>query len=58
MVVPIVHEGAESTEAYFPPGEWYNIHNGERYVGGNRHEVVNKLPNPTPVFLRDGAILF
>ena len=27
LIAPIVHEGANSTEAYFPAGTWYNLYN-------------------------------
>lgn len=56
LVAPVLDSGVVSRRVYFPDGTWSSIYDGQRFESG-WHEVDAPLGR-TPVFVRDGAILF
>ena len=57
LVAPVIHEAADSREAYLPQGtEWTEVATGRVHKGGTR--VVCRAPLDTiPLFLRKGSAL-
>jgi alpha-glucosidase (family GH31 glycosyl hydrolase) len=71
MTTPIVYQGQEKRDVYFPGnGEtWYqfqlNTHSGKveadkiaKFEGKTKQVIINPLPSPPPTFLRAGYMLF
>ncbi|KAE9019239.1 hypothetical protein PR001_g13929 [Phytophthora rubi] len=61
MVSPVVHEGAISTEVYFPDAHWYDAHSGKltldpAAVENRRVSLLTPLPK-LQVHLRGGYIV-
>ncbi|UIZ28042.1 hypothetical protein KXD40_004675 [Peronospora effusa] len=61
MISPVVHEGAISTEVYFPAAHWYDAHSGKLALdpaaGDNRRvSLLTPLPK-LQVHLRGGYIV-
>ncbi|CAH0474863.1 unnamed protein product [Peronospora belbahrii] len=61
MISPVVHEGAISTEVYFPAGHWYDAHSGKMTLdpaasGNRRVSLLTPLPK-LQVHLRGGYIV-
>ncbi|KAF1772377.1 Galactose mutarotase, N-terminal barrel [Phytophthora cactorum] len=61
MVSPVVHEGAISTEVYFPDANWYDAHSGKLALdpaAGDSRRVSLLTPLPKlQVHLRGGYII-
>jgi alpha-glucosidase (family GH31 glycosyl hydrolase) len=62
MVTPILYENETSTKAYFPTGRWFNFYSGEITQNSgdtpNMQTVVNPLPLPPPLFIREGTLMY
>jgi len=56
LVAPVFDSGAVSRKIYLPDGKWDNLYDGADVESG-WHEV-NAPIGKTPVFVRDGTILF
>lgn len=56
LVAPVLDSGVVSRRVYFPKGTWSSMYDGQRFESG-WHEVDAPLGR-TPVFVRDGTILF
>jgi alpha-glucosidase len=56
LVAPVLDSGVVSRRVYFPDGTWSSIYDRRRFERG-WHEVDAPV-GKTPVFVRDGTILF
>jgi alpha-glucosidase len=61
MAVPILYEGTDSVEAYFPAADWYSYSNGSkvnsRKNGGTYKKIHNYLPDPISLFIKEGGLV-
>eukprot|EP01016_Furgasonia_blochmanni_P016938 TRINITY_DN1989_c0_g1_i1.p1 TRINITY_DN1989_c0_g1~~TRINITY_DN1989_c0_g1_i1.p1 ORF type:complete len:431 (-),score=68.44 TRINITY_DN1989_c0_g1_i1:60-1352(-) len=62
MVTPILYEEQSMTSPYFPRGSWYDFYTGAVIQKSSdpptTHVVMNPLPAPPPIFIREGALVF
>lgn len=56
MVAPVIEEGAETREVYFPAGRWWHLL-AENWFEGPGVQRVTAPIEEIPVFLRAGALL-
>lgn len=56
LVAPVLSEGADTKEVYFPSGSWYNLFSGEKISGGCS-ETVSAPLGTIPVYLREGTVM-
>ena len=56
MVAPVLEEGANSREVYFPGGRWYDLWTGT-HIEGPQTLRVDAPFNRIPVYLRGGSII-
>jgi len=56
LVLPILEEGVERQEMYFPEGRWYEGVTSTTYEGENWHEVAVRKDH-IPYFIRGGAVI-
>ncbi|CAL5222310.1 g4654 [Coccomyxa viridis] len=60
MVAPILLEGTNTTQAYFPAGRWYDLYNHSSIDTSNAAQhlpVVAGLEDNPPVYVRGGNIV-
>lgn len=57
LIAPVVEEGADTKQVYFPEGEWIGYDDGLLYRGGRTVEV-NAPIWKLPVFIKQGSIIF
>lgn len=55
LVAPITSAGATSKELYLPAGEWYDLWNGGRALGGTK--TYSAGLDTIPVYAKAGAVL-
>lgn len=55
MAAPLYKEG-NKREVYFPTGDWYDFHTGEKYKGGQRVEVETSLSS-LPIYVKGGSLI-
>lgn len=55
LVAPLLHEGVQSRQVYFPPGNWIDYQSGRSYAGGWHQIEAGKIP--IVVLVRDGAVI-
>ncbi|KAL4450349.1 hypothetical protein ABPG74_009055 [Tetrahymena malaccensis] len=58
--VPVLKQGQNQYEIYFPQGRWFNISNGRMYQNTLRrvHKFENYYNQAIDIFLREGHIIF
>jgi alpha-glucosidase (family GH31 glycosyl hydrolase) len=61
IVAPITHpsdarSGFATHRVWLPPGTWYNFFTGERFDGGQWHDITAALED-IPVYAKAGAIV-
>jgi len=57
LVIPNVEEGKDIILAHFPKGNWYDMRNDNKEVGGQKN-ITAGLNEIAPVFLREGKTIF
>jgi alpha-glucosidase (family GH31 glycosyl hydrolase) len=57
LITPLLGEGEFDRQAYFPQGNWYDIHKGYLFEAGTQ-TVVNFPEERVPLFIKEGAIVF
>lgn len=56
LVSPVLDEGAESVETFFPEGEWYDFRTNEVFVGPQTH-IIDAPIEEIPFFVKAGTVL-
>lgn len=57
MVAPVIEQGAESREVYFPQGLWYELKSGKLAASGPETKTVDAPLEVLPIYIPGGAIL-
>jgi alpha-glucosidase (family GH31 glycosyl hydrolase) len=57
MFAPVVEKGAVGRSVYFP-GNFYNFHDGNRFVGPAYYNITNIVIDPIPIFIAEGHGVF
>ena len=56
LAAPIVEEGSDQRQVYFPAGTWYNYWDNTEYIGGQSWIVEAPL-SEIPLFVKAGSII-
>ncbi len=56
LACPILEEGASQRNVFLPNGNWYDYHQGIKYVGGKEIEYALSKEY-VPFFVREGAVV-
>ena len=57
MSAPIIYEGRQEREVYFPSGKWYDLHTGKEYAPGEGKVSNVTMTSKVPLFVREGRIV-